>query len=39
MHQPGGFRPHGWADLVTGGGETVAELVDRHGSELLELPK
>ena len=20
-------------------GETVAELVDRHGSELLELPK
>ena len=39
MHQPGGFRPHGWADLATGGGETVAELVGRHGSELLELPK
>ena len=39
MHQPGGFRPHGWADLATLCGETVAELVDRHGSELLELPK
>lgn len=37
--QPRGFRLRGWADLVTGGGETVAELVDRHGSELLELPK
>ena len=39
MHQPRGFRPRGWADLVTGGGGTVAELVDLHGSELLELPK
>ena len=39
MHQPRGFRPHGWADLATGGGETVAELVDRHGSELPELPR
>ena len=39
MHQPRGFRRRGWADLVIGGGETVAELVDRHGSELLELPK
>ena len=39
QHQLGGFCPHGWAELATGGGETVAELVDRHGSELLELPE
>ena len=39
MHQPRGFRPRGWADLVTGAGETVAELVDRHGNELRELLK
>ena len=39
MHQPCGLRPHGWDDLVTAAGETVTELVDRDGSELLELPK
>ena len=39
MNQPRGFRPLGWADPVTRGGETVAELVDGHGSKLLELPK
>ena len=39
LHQPLGFRPRGWADLVAAGGETMAELVDRHGSELLELPR
>ena len=38
MHQPRGYRPRGWADPVTGGGET-AELVDRYGSELPALPK
>ena len=39
MRQPDGLRTHGWADLATGCGETVAEHVDRHGSEYLELPK
>ena len=34
MHQLRGLRPRGSADLVT-----AAELVDRDGSELLELPK
>ena len=29
MHEPCGFRPRGWADRVTGGGETVTELVLR----------
>ena len=39
LHQPRGFRPRGWADLVAVDDETLTELVDRHGSELLELPK